>query len=244
MSLRKPGCQSAWSSSRGLRGRLGGAVGCPWTWRSSAAADCRRGAPDYVEPPQRPIGSHRCSGTWFVRQPSFADRLTAGGCEEILVDKASAKLARRPALDQALLVARPGDQLLVSKLDRLGGSLEHLIVLSKICRPRGVDLVVLDQGSDTSTAVGRMFFQILGAIAEFEHALMSERTRDGLEAARTRGRTGGQRPKMTARQPTIAQAVYDETGADGRRIHTVQQIAEEFGVARPTIHRHLQPRTG
>jgi DNA invertase Pin-like site-specific DNA recombinase len=57
---------------------------------------------------------------------------------------------------------------------------------------RGVDLVVLDQGIDTSTAVGRMFFQILGAIAEFEHALMSERTLDGLAAACARGRAGGE----------------------------------------------------
>jgi DNA invertase Pin-like site-specific DNA recombinase len=57
-----------------------------------------------------------------------------------------------------------------------------------------VDLVVLDQGIDTSTALGRMFFHILGAIAEFDHALMSERTRDGLAAARARGRTGGQKP--------------------------------------------------
>ena len=56
---------------------------------------------------------------------------------------------------------------------------------------KGVDLVVLDQGIDTSTPVGKMFFHILGAIAEFEHALMSERTRDGLAAARARGRTGG-----------------------------------------------------
>jgi hypothetical protein len=62
-----------------------------------------------------------------------------------------------------------------------------------------VDLVVLDQGIDTSTAVGRMFFQILGAIAEFDHSLMSERTRDGLDAACARGRTGGQKPKLTPR---------------------------------------------
>ncbi len=101
---------------------------------------------------------------------------------------------------------------------------------------------MLDQGIDTSTAVGRMFFQILGAVAEFEHALMSERTRDGLEAARARGRTGGQRPKLTARQAKMAQDIYDELGADGRRAHTVQHIAEEFGVTRPTIYRHLRPR--
>ncbi len=99
---------------------------------------------------------------------------------------------------------------------------------------------MLDQGIDTSTAVGRMFFQILGAIAEFEHALMSERTRDGLDAARARGRTGGQKPKLTARQAKIAQDMYDELGPDGHRKHTVQQIADEFGVTRPTIYRHLQ----
>ncbi|MGH9156877.1 MAG: recombinase family protein [Acidimicrobiales bacterium] len=172
------------------------------------------------------------------------DALKAAGCEEILVDKASGKLARRPALDKALLMAaRSGDQLVITKLDRLGRSLEHLITLSRDLQARGVDLVVLDQGIDTSTAVGRMFFQILGSIAEFEHALMSERTRDGLEAARARGRTGGQKPKLTARQAKIAQDMYDELGPDGKRLHTVQRIAEEFGVTRPTIYRHLQART-
>src|SRR5262249_53003209 len=169
------------------------------------------------------------------------DALTAAGCEQIFIDKASGKLARRPELDKALLVARrPGDQLVVTKLDRLGRSLEHLISLSRDLQEHGVDLVVLDQGIDTSTAVGRMFFQILGAIAEFEHALMSERTRDGLVAARARGRTGGQKPKLTPRQARIAQAMYDETGPDGKRRYTVAQIANEFGVTRPTIYRHLQ----
>ena len=168
------------------------------------------------------------------------DALAAARCDKILIDKASGKLARRPELDKALLVARAGDHLVVTKLDRLGRSLEHLIALSKELQARDIDLVVLDQGIDTSTAVGRMFFQILGAIAEFEHALVSERTRDGLEAARARGRTGGQRPKLTPRQARIAQAMYEEKGPDGRRTHTVQQIADEFGVTRPTIYRHLQ----
>ncbi|MFI6368342.1 recombinase family protein [Nocardia sp. NPDC050630] len=113
------------------------------------------------------------------------DALTAAGCEKIFVDKASGKLAARPELDKAPLSAnRAGDQRVVTKLDRLGRSLEHLIELSKTLGSRGVDLVVLDQNIDTSTALRRMFFQILGAIAEFEHALMSERTRDGLAAAR------------------------------------------------------------
>jgi DNA invertase Pin-like site-specific DNA recombinase len=168
------------------------------------------------------------------------DALAAAGCEQIFLDKASGKLATRPELDKALLVAnRPGDQLVVTKLDRLGRTLAHLIELSKDLEARGVDLVVLDQGIDTSTAVGRMFFQILGAIAEFEHALMSERTRDGLAAARARGRTGGQKPKLGPRQVRLARQMYDETDERGKRRYTVDQIAAEFGVSRPTIYRHL-----
>ncbi|MGA8521408.1 MAG: recombinase family protein [Pseudonocardiaceae bacterium] len=168
------------------------------------------------------------------------DALRAAGCDEIFIDKASGKLARRPELDKALLSAnRTGDQLLITKLDRLGRSLEHLLELSNLLQAREVDLVVLDQGIDTSTAVGRMFFQILGSIAEFEHALMSERTMDGLAAARARGRTGGQKPKLGPRQVRLAQQMYDELGDDGKRRYTVAQIAAEFGVTRPTIYRHL-----
>lgn len=84
-----------------------------------------------------------------------------------------------------------------------------------------------------------MFFQILGSIAEFEHALMSERTIDGLAAARARGRTGGQKPKLGPRQVRLARQMYDELGDDGKRRYTVAQIAAEFGITRPTIYRHL-----
>lgn len=168
------------------------------------------------------------------------DALTAAGCDPVYVDTASGALAARPELDKALLSAnRAGDQLVVTKLDRLGRSLEHLIALSKQLQDRGVDLVVLDQGIDTSTPVGRMFFHILGAIAEFERALISERTRDGLEAARARGRTGGQKPKLGPRQVALARAMYAELGDDGKRRYTVAAIAAEFGVTRPTIYRHL-----
>lgn len=186
------------------------------------------------------IGYGRVS-TRDQHQEAQLDALNGAGCEQVFVDTASGKLARRPELDRALLVARAGDQLVVTRLDRLGRSLAHLIELSALLQARGVDLVVLDQGIDTSTAVGRMFFQILGAIAEFEHALMSERTRDGLAAARARGRTGGQKPKLGPRQVALARAMYAETGPDGKRLHTVAAIAAEFGVTRPTIYRHLEP---
>lgn len=168
------------------------------------------------------------------------DALAGAGCAKVFIDKASGKLARRPELDNALHAARDGDQLVVTKLDRLGRSLEHLIELSNDLQRRGVDLVVLDQGIDTSTAVGRMFFQILGSIAEFEHALMSERTRDGLAAARARGRVGGPKPKLRPRQAELARAMYDQTGEDGKAKFTVAQIAAEFGVTRPTIYRYLE----
>ena len=172
------------------------------------------------------------------------DALKAAGCDQVFIEKASGKLARRPELERALLSAnRAGDQLVVTKLDRLGRSLEHLIELSKQLQDRGVDLVVLDQGIDTSTAVGRLFFQIIAAIAEFEHALMSERTMDGLAAARARGRTGGQKPKLGTRQIKLAREMYDELDEDGNRAYTVAQIAAEFGVSRPTVYRHLTNTT-
>jgi DNA invertase Pin-like site-specific DNA recombinase len=110
------------------------------------------------------------------------DALAAACCDEVFIDKASGKLTSRPELDKALLSAnRAGDQLVVTKLDRLGRSLEHLIELSKLLQTRGVDLVVLARGS--TPPIGRLFFSIIGAVAEFEHALMSERTMEGLSAA-------------------------------------------------------------
>ncbi|MEU0160252.1 recombinase family protein [Streptomyces sp. NPDC006261] len=168
------------------------------------------------------------------------DALKAAGCEKVFVDRITGKLAKRPGLDQALMVVREGDQFVITKLDRLGRSLEDLLALSRRLDEGGVGLTVLDQGIDTSTPVGRMFFQILGAVAEFEHSLMSQRTMDGLAAARARGRTGGQKPKLKARQIKLAQEMYDELGSDGKRKYTVQQIADEFGVSRPTIYRHLE----
>jgi DNA invertase Pin-like site-specific DNA recombinase len=167
------------------------------------------------------------------------DALRAAGCEQVFVDKASGKLASRPELEKALLVAREGDQFVITKLDRLGRSLKNLIELSEQMRAKGIGLVVLDQGIDTSTPAGRMFFQIIGAIAEFEHSLMVERTKEGLEAARARGRKGGRKQALKPRQVALAQEMYDELGDDGKRKHTVQDIAHELGVARTTIYRYL-----
>src|ERR1035438_8872201 len=109
------------------------------------------------------------------------DALTAAGCEQVYVDVASGKLAARPELDKTLACLREGDTLVITRLDRLGRSLPHLLEVSADLRERNVDLIVLQQQIDTSTAAGRMFVAVLGAVGEFERDLLSERTRDGLQ---------------------------------------------------------------
>ncbi|TMR97558.1 recombinase family protein [Nonomuraea basaltis] len=178
------------------------------------------------------IGYGRVS-TRHQNPDSQRDALAAAGCDEIYVDKVSGKLASRPELDKALLRLRGGDQLMVTRLDRLGRSLKNLIELSENLQARGVDLVVLEQGIDTSTPVGKMFFHIIGAVAEFEHTLISERTREGLEASRARGRKGGRKPKLTDHLARQAKAMYDA------REGTVQEIADKLGVSRPAIYRAI-----
>lgn len=162
------------------------------------------------------------------------DALAAAGCERILTDKASGKLARRPQLDAALAYLRSGDVLVITKLDRLGRSVRNLIDLAETLDGRGVGLRVLDQGIDTTTPAGRMFFHVLAALAEFEASLISERTLDGLEAARARGRKGGRKPKLSERQVAMVRQMH----ASGE--HTVSAIAETFNVTRPTIYRVLE----
>ncbi|MBS3182399.1 recombinase family protein [Leucobacter manosquensis] len=162
------------------------------------------------------------------------DMLSAAGCEELFVDHASGKLAKRPALTEALRYLRNGDTLVVTKLDRLGRSVKNLKEISDGLQNRGIGLKALSQGIDTTTPGGRLFFHMLAAIAEFEHDLIVERTQDGLAAARARGRKGGRRPKMTDNRIKQARAMYDAGD------HTVQEVADTFGVSRATIYRHLE----
>ena len=163
------------------------------------------------------------------------DALTAAGCQKLFTDHASGTLAHRPGLDDALNYLRPGDTLIITKLDRLGRSVKNLKSITDELAHRDVALRVLSQGIDTSTPGGRLFFHMLAAIAEFEHDLIVERTHDGLAAARARGRKGGRKPKMTPTRITQARAMYDAGEL------TVQQIADTLGVSRPTIYRHLDP---
>jgi DNA invertase Pin-like site-specific DNA recombinase len=163
------------------------------------------------------------------------DALAEAGCSRIFTDRGvSGKLARRPQWDACLGYLREGDVLVVTKLDRLGRSVKHLVDLGLQLRERGIDLVVTQQGIDTTTPAGKLLFHLLAAIAEFEADLISERTRDGLAAARARGRTGGRKRSLTARQAAVIRDMYES------RKHTVNEIAETFGVSHMTVYRYLR----
>ncbi|MGH3686624.1 MAG: recombinase family protein [Pseudonocardiaceae bacterium] len=157
--------------------------------------------------------------------------------EGIHVDVASGAKSSRPKLDLAMKLLRDGDTLVVTRLDRLGRSVVHLVVLGADLRDRGVGLRVLEQGIDTATAEGRAMFGMLSVLAELQRELIVANTRDGLAAARARGRHGGRRSKLTVDQVRTAQRLYDEGE------HTVAQIAAMFGVKRSTLYGHLDQTT-
>ncbi|HZD15446.1 MAG TPA: recombinase family protein [Pseudonocardiaceae bacterium] len=151
---------------------------------------------------------------------------------------ASGKLARRPKWDACLDYLRAGDELVITRLSRMARSVRHLTEIAALLDERGVDLVVLKQGIDTTTAAGRFLFHVIGAMDEMLADLISEGTLEGLDAARARGRTGGRKPKLTARQVTVAGQMYNEKRPDGKRRYTVNEIAETFHVSRQN---HLPP---
>lgn len=123
--------------------------------------------------------------------------LECSGCELIFEDKMSGKTSDRPGLKKVLRTLGKGDTLVVWKLDRLGRSMRHLIVLVEELRDRGINFRSLTDSIDTSTPMGRFFFHVMGALAEMERELIVERTRAGLAAARAEGRVGGRRPKFS-----------------------------------------------
>jgi len=157
--------------------------------------------------------------------------------DDIHVDHASGAKASRPKLDLVLRILRDGDVLVVTRLDRLGRSVLHLVTLGAQLRERGVGLQVVEQGIDTATAEGRAMFGMLSVLAELQRELIVANTRDGLAAARARGRRGGRPPRLTPDQVALAQRLYDAGE------HTVAQIAGMLGVPRSTVYGHLNKAT-
>jgi len=163
------------------------------------------------------------------------DALLAAGVEagDIVIEKVSGKLASRPKLDELLARLQAGDSVVVTRLRRIGRNHQHLLDLVTWLETHKVDFVVREQGIDTTTPIGRMFFRFSAAMAEFDREAIVEGTLEGLAAARARGRVGGRRPGLSQRQLDQAQMMYDSGE------HTGEQIAATFGVARGTLYRHL-----
>ena len=155
--------------------------------------------------------------------------------KDIFTDKASGSKSSRPGLDACLQQLKPGDTLLVWRLDRLGRSLRHLIDLVEDLRQRGVGFKsVCDGAIDTTTASGDLIFNIFSSLAQFERRLIQERTKAGLTAARARGRMGGRKP-IPLDDPRVQTA--KKMHAD--KTMPIADICKTLRISRPTLYRYL-----
>jgi DNA invertase Pin-like site-specific DNA recombinase len=183
------------------------------------------------------LGYARVSTT--DQQPHLqVDALERAGCYRVFTETASGARSDRPTLTQVLDQLRPGDTLVVWKLDRLGRSLRHLVDTVTRLAERGVGFRSLQEAIDTTTPGGKLVFHVFAALAEFERDLIRERTSAGLAAARARGRQGGRPSVLTAHKLQVAQVMH------GSGQYTVAAIAKTLGVSRASIYRHLTNPTG
>lgn len=159
-------------------------------------------------------------------------RLVEAGVDRTFTDEAvSRRKASRPELDKMVDMLRPGDVVVSVRLDRLGRSVKNLIQLVERIQQAGADIQILDQGIDTRTPAGRLIFHVFAALAEFEAAVIRERTMDGLAAARQAGRLGG-RPKSYS--DATVQAVLALRAAGNM---SMADIASACSVSRRTAYR-------
>ena len=158
------------------------------------------------------------------------DTLNEYGCERIFSEKVSGRKKKRTELDKCLDYLRDGDTLVIYKLDRLGRTTKQLIELSQWLEDNHINLHIIDMNVSTKDAMGKMFFTMMSAFAELEANLLSERTKKGLAAARSRGRKGG-RPSLPDHKKREIKFLYDEQKMTG------EQIADATGVSRSTVYR-------
>ncbi|MEO6285980.1 MAG: recombinase family protein [Dyadobacter sp.] len=167
------------------------------------------------------------------------DALGKAGCEKIFQEKASGIKSDRPHLAAMQQILREGDVIYIYKLDRLGRSLKHLLEMTSDFEKRGIGLVSINDHIDTTTAQGRLIFNIFASLAEFERDLIRERTKSGLEAARARGRKGGRSrglSKEAEKKAMLAQTLYNE------RKLGVNEIAADLEISKMTLYKYLRHR--
>jgi DNA invertase Pin-like site-specific DNA recombinase len=181
----------------------------------------------------RKVGYGRVS-TEHQSEAQQKAQLEAAGCTEVITETISSGRKERPGLARVLQELQPGDTLVICKLDRLARSLQELLAIAADLEARGVNLQVLDQAIDTTTPTGRLLFQLLGAVGEFERQLAIERTRASVEHRRSTGGSLGGRPKSyTAEQHRLGLRLK----AEGE---SVSGVARALGISRATAGRLLQ----
>lgn len=161
------------------------------------------------------------------------DELRKSGCEKFFDDKITGSKIERPGLNAAIEFARPGDVIIVWRLDRLSRSLKDLIDMIALLDSKEIGLKSLHESIDTTSSSGKLIFHIFGALAEFERNLIRERTHAGLKAARSRGKMGGRPKKLNPEKVKLAQDLYNQ------KTRTIKQICELVGVSKPTLYKYL-----
>lgn len=177
-----------------------------------------------------------------TREQSFnlqVDALSTAGCEKIYQETASGARTERPELAELLRNLRSGDVLVIWKLDRLGRSLGHLVEMVNLLNDKKIGLQSLNDPVDTTTAQGRLTFNLFASLAEFERDLLRERTHAGLSAARARGRNGGRPKGISPLAETTAMAA--ETLYREGKLSTLQ-IASKLHISKSTLYAYLRHR--
>lgn len=162
------------------------------------------------------------------------DALKQAGCQEIFIEKMTGTHRLRPELSSCLRTLRKGDTLVVWRMDRLARSLKDLVEIIEDLHKREVGFRSLTESIDTTSASGKLIFHIFGALAEFEHSLILERTKAGLASARARGRLGGRRPSMSSQDVKKAAAMLSDP------LMTKAEVADHFKVSRTTLNSSLK----
>lgn len=161
------------------------------------------------------------------------DALKQVGCERIYEDTVSGAQAEREGLARLINALRPGDTVVIWRLDRLGRSLKNLLQLVERFDGLRVGLRSLQESIDTTSSGGRLVFHLFGALAEFERNLVRERTQAGLSAARRRGRQGGRPALLSPTKKALALKLHQE------RNHTIEEICNMMGISKSTLYNYL-----
>ena len=161
------------------------------------------------------------------------DALQKAGCTKIYSDQQGGATTERPGLTLLFEMLRPGDTLVIWRLDRLGRSLKHLIQLVEHLDKLEVGLNRLQENIDTTTSGGRLVFHLFGALAEFERNLIRERTQAGVNAARARGRQGGRPKLLEGNKRELAIRLHCE------RQHSIAEICKMMGISKSTLYNYL-----